>query len=76
MEVGRDADFALINLWEGEIIKSCNMHSKGKYTPFEDVRFKAKVEKTILRGQIIMDRSKKFIAKPGVGKFIRVSNGN
>lgn len=76
LEVGRDADFALINLWEGEIIKSCNMHSKGKYTPFEDLKFNAKVEKTILHGQIIMDRSKKFIAKPGVGKFLRVSNGN
>ena len=76
IEVGKDADFALINLWTSEIINSRNMHSKGKYTPFEDIQFNAKVEKTFLRGQIIMDRSEKFIAKPGIGKFIRPANEN
>ena len=76
IEVGKDADFALINLWTSEVIKSRKMHSKGKYTPFEDVTLNARVEKTFLRGQIIMDRSEKFIAKPGIGKFIRPANEN
>jgi allantoinase len=74
LEVGKDADFALINLWTSEVIKSRNMHSKGKYTPFENVEFNARVEKTFLRGQLVMDRKNNFIAKPGLGKFIRVRN--
>ena len=74
LEVGKDADFALINLWTSEVIKSRNMHSKGKYTPFENVEFNARVEKTFLRGQLVMDRKNHFIAKPGSGKFIRVRN--
>ena len=72
LEVGKDADFALINLWTSEVIKSRNMHSKGKYTPFENVEFNTRVEKTFLRGQLVMDRKNNFIAKPGVGKFIRI----
>ena len=74
LEVGRDADFALINLWTSEVVKSRNMHSKGKYTPFENVQLNTRVEKTFLRGQLVMDRKNNFIAKPGVGKFIRVKN--
>jgi dihydroorotase-like cyclic amidohydrolase len=74
IEIGKDADLALINLWTSEIIKSRNMHSKGKYTPFENVKFNAVVEKTYLRGQRVMDRQKKFIAKPGNGKFIKIEN--
>jgi len=72
LEVGKDADFALINLWTSEVVRSRNMHSKGKYTPFENVEFNAQVEKTFLRGKIIMDRRNNFAAKPGVGEFIRV----
>ncbi|MDP4116854.1 MAG: amidohydrolase family protein, partial [Bacteroidota bacterium] len=34
---GYDADFSIINLWDSQIVKSKNMHSKGKYTPFENV---------------------------------------
>lgn len=74
LEVGKDADFALINLWTSEVVKSRNMHSKGKYTPFENVVFNARVEKTFLRGKVVMDRKNNFIAKPGVGKFIRVKH--
>lgn len=74
LEVGKDADFALINLWTTETIKSRNMHSKGKYTPFEDFIFNARVEKTFLRGQLVMDRQNNFIGKPGIGKFIRIRN--
>lgn len=74
LEAGKDADFALINLWTSEVIKSRNMHSKGKYTPFEGLTLNAKVEKTFLRGHLVMNRRNNFIAKPGVGKFVRVSN--
>ncbi|MCB0743601.1 MAG: amidohydrolase family protein [Ignavibacteriae bacterium] len=69
---GYDADFALINLWEKEIVKSQNMHSIGKYTPFEGTEFSCKIEKTILRGKVIMDKEGKADEQIGYGKFIEV----
>lgn len=56
LKEGCDADIALINLWSSEIVSASNMHSKGRYTPFEGVKFNAVVEKTFLRGNLIMDR--------------------
>ncbi|MBK7106347.1 MAG: allantoinase AllB [Ignavibacteriae bacterium] len=72
IEIGYDADFAIINLWDSEIINSENMHSKGKYTPFEGMKFNATVEKTILRGNVIMDKENDAEVKIGYGKFIEV----
>ncbi len=46
------------------------MHSKGKYTPFEGVTFNAVVEKTFLRGELIMNKSGKIEQTIGYGKFI------
>ncbi len=71
---GFDSDFAIINLWDSEIIKSKNMHSKGKYTPFEGITFNAKVEKTILRSNVVMDGKNEVNKKIGYGKFIEVKS--
>ncbi len=68
---GYNADFVIINLWESEIIKAENMHSKGKYTPFENVRFNAIVEKTFVRGKIVASRENFAEASIGHGKLIR-----
>jgi len=57
LKAGYDADIALINLWSSQIVSGLNMHSKGKYTPFEGITFNAVVEKTFLRGNIITDKS-------------------
>lgn len=57
LKEGYDADIALINLWSSEIVSGRNMHSKGKYTPFEGIKFNAAVDKTFLRGNLIMDKS-------------------
>jgi allantoinase len=72
LEVGYNADIALINLWDEETIKSDNMHSKGRYTPFEGVTFKAIVEKALLRGKIIADRKSPPEAVVGHGEFITI----
>jgi allantoinase len=69
---GYDADFALINLWDKQVVKSKEMHSKGKYTPFEGITFNSIVEKTFLRGELIMNRSGETEQKIGYGKFIKV----
>jgi allantoinase len=69
---GYDADFALINLWDKQVVKSEEMHSKGKYTPFEGITFNSVVEKTFLRGELIMNQSGETEQKIGYGKFIKV----
>ena len=50
------------------------MHSKGKYTPFDGITFNAVVEKTFLRGELIMNNSGKTEQTIGYGKFIEVSS--
>jgi len=72
IEEGYDADFAILNLREKELVKSENMHSKGKYTPFEGVEFSCIVEKTILRGNTVMNRGGSTEKEIGYGKFIKV----
>ena len=71
---GFDADFALINLWDKQVVKYEEMHSKGKYTPFEGITFNSVVEKTFLRGELIMNRSGVTEQKIGYGKFIEVGS--
>jgi allantoinase len=72
IEQNYDADFALINLWETETVKAEHMHSKGKYTPFEGVKFNSIVETTFLRGKVISSRRMKTEEEIGYGKFVRV----
>jgi allantoinase len=69
---GYDADFALVNLWESEIIKSENMRSLGKYTPFNNVTFYVKLEKTFSGGKLIIDKLNDFISEEKPGQMITV----
>lgn len=68
----KDSDFTLIDLWNSQIISAENMHSKGKYTPFEDVTFCAVVMNTYLRGEEIMNRANNTFGKIGYGKFVEI----
>lgn len=68
----KDSDFTLIDLWNSQIISAENMHSKGKYTPFEDVTFNAVVKNTYLRGEEIMNRANNTFGKIGYGKFVEI----
>ncbi len=61
-----DADIALVNLWKSQKVKARNMHSKGKYTPFENTLFYAVVDSTFLRG-------KKIVPELKSGKFIKAN---
>lgn len=70
LAIGQDADFALVNLWEQQVIRAHEMHCKGKYTPFAGIPLNALVEKTILRGQIVMNRSGMVERKLGEGRFV------
>ncbi|MDZ7765995.1 MAG: dihydroorotase family protein [Melioribacteraceae bacterium] len=68
----KHADFALVDLWNSEIVSAEDMHSKGKYTPFEDVTFNAIVKQTFLRGEEIMNRDENKFGKIGYGKFVEI----
>ena len=68
----RDADFVLIDLWNSQVVSAKEMHSKGKYTPFESVTFDTVVKQTFLRGEEIMDRDKNMFGKIGYGKFVEI----
>jgi allantoinase len=71
---GFDADFALINLWNKKVVDPKEMHSKGNYTPFEGITFNAVVEKTFLRGNLIMNSKGKSEQSVGYGKFIKAGS--
>jgi allantoinase len=68
----KDADFALIDLWNSQVVSAKDMHSKGKYTPFESITFNAIVKQTFLRGEEIMNRDKNKFGKIGYGKFVEI----
>jgi allantoinase len=60
LHVGCDADIVLIDLWDSQKITAADMHSKGKYTPFEGVSLDAVVKKTFVHGQAIAEKDKNF----------------
>jgi allantoinase len=70
-----DADMVLINLWKDGRIKAAEMHSKGKYTPFENYPLTAIVEKTFLRGEPVWDERNKPLQSYGYGHWIRAEAG-
>ena len=72
LKPGCDADFCLIDLWNSQIVKSSEMQSKGKYTPFENVTFNAVVNQTYLRGDKIFDLNEPVADNYNYGKFITV----
>ncbi len=72
IESGKDADLVLVNLWKSEKVLSENMHSKGKYTPFQNNEFEASVERTYLRGKIVAARQWHPEVNMGYGNFLPV----
>ncbi len=59
LEIGKDADMVFVDLWNSEIVKARNMHSKGKYTPFEGVKFNAIIKERFINGKLMKyERSK------------------
>lgn len=68
--VGKDADFALINLWSSHELKGANLHCKGKYSPFEGMKFNADVKATFLRGKKIMDSDNEEQVEIAIGEYL------
>lgn len=68
----KDADIALLDLWRGFEVKSSDMHSKGKYTPFEGSHMNCSVKETLLRGKTMKigtNISREFV---GYGELLNI----
>ena len=70
IEIGKDADFVLIDPNKNWIVEGKNFLSKGKITPFEGFIFNGRIMKTILRGKVIYDSEQGITAKAGFGNFL------
>jgi len=81
IEVGKDADFVLVDPSATTTLRGEGLFSKGKITPFEGMVFKGRIAATWLRGHPVYDaRSRdaagrptggRIVAAPGTGKFLR-----
>lgn len=71
ISVDKEGDFVLINPDKELMVKGQNFFSKGKITPFEGMKLKGKIEKTILRGKVVYDAEQGITAEPGYGKWIK-----
>jgi dihydroorotase-like cyclic amidohydrolase len=68
---GSDCDLAVVDPSGSWTVDQAALASKGKYTPFHGQTLTGRVEMTVLRGELVFDRSGGFIAPPGTGRFIR-----
>jgi len=70
IRIGKDADFVFIDpLKEMKVVQE-KLHSKGKYSPFHGRIFKCSIEKTIIRGHVIVDHNELFV-EPGFGSYYK-----
>lgn len=52
IEIGFDSDIVLVDPWNSELIHSKNMHSKGKYTPFDGVKLNVVIRERYIGGKL------------------------
>ena len=68
IDVGLDADLALVDPAETWTIRAAESESAQGYSPFEGMELGARVKTTVLRGNVIYDEGK-IIGKP-TGKYL------
>ena len=71
IEIGKDADFTLVDLNSEETVKAANLQYRHRHTPYLGRKLRARIVRTVLRGQTIF-RDGKVVTKP-CGKFVRPS---
>ncbi len=70
IEPGSDADFAILDRKKEWKIEGDKLHSKCGWTPYEGREVKGRVEKTILRGKLIVDQ-REFLGRKGFGEYLK-----
>jgi dihydroorotase len=63
MQVGKDADFTIIDLKKEWVVKPEEFYTKAKWSPWEGRKLKGKVVMTILRGEVVMEEDE-IIGRP------------
>jgi allantoinase len=66
---GADADLVLFDPHQEWTLGVDTLHYVAGWTPYEGMRVKGKVAKTILRGKVIYDQGE-ILAKPGYGNYL------
>ena len=69
ISVGSDADLVLLDMNRRWTIKSDEMHSKTKITPFDGWEVQGIPEYVWVNGQLV-SRNREIVGKPGVGKLV------
>ena len=71
IEIGKDADFTLVDLNSEETVTAENLQYRHRHTPYLGRKLRSRIVRTVLRGQTIF-RDGKVVTKP-CGKFVRPS---
>ncbi|AEK73186.1 dihydroorotase [Thermococcus sp. 4557] len=71
LEVGKDADFTVVNLKKEWVVKPEEFYTKAKWSPWEGRKLRGKVVMTILRGRIVMEDDE-ILGKP---QGVRINAG-
>jgi allantoinase len=69
IEIGKDADFTLVDLTGEEMVRTESLHYRHRHTPYLGRKLRARIVRTVLRGQTI-SRDGNVLGKP-CGKFVR-----
>jgi allantoinase len=67
--VGKDADFAIVDLKAQEVVKTEALHYRHQQSPYVDRTVRGRIRQTFLRGQTIFENGK--FAAPPKGRFVR-----
>ena len=67
----RDADLAVIDLWNSCVVSPDDMHSKGKYSPFAGKKFTGVVHQVFLRGHQLMNQAGNVNPDFSLGRWLR-----
>ncbi|NPD89295.1 MAG: dihydroorotase family protein [Asgard group archaeon] len=69
LSLNSDADFIIIDMKREHTLENENMFTKQKITIFDGWKLQGKIEKTIIRGEIVYEEGQ-FLTKRGSGIFI------
>jgi allantoinase len=69
IEIGKDADFTLVDFDSEEVITAESLHYRHRHTPYLGCKLRVRIARTVLRGQTIFHNGK--IAASPIGKFVR-----
>ena len=70
IEVGADADLALVDLERERVVDASFLGSRADFSPWENERLKGWPVRTLVRGQTVMAEGE-VVGQPGFGEYLR-----